>query len=267
MIVSRKWLPALIGSGALRPFLPALTAPFLEWDDALNLVTNPHWRGFSPPNVRWMLTTLYGGPYQPLSWLSYAFDYTLWGVNPAAMRATNFILHAGCAALLYLVTDALIERASPETSRRERTIAAAFAALCWAAHPLRVESVVWLTERRDVLSGFFYLLTILLYIREPRRPLPPLFSYCLAVLSKASVITLPLTLLLLDRWPLKRRSWKDKIPYFAISAAAGAAGLAGQLDTGMLRGSEVGLGERLAYFVYSTWWYAAKTVWPSDLSP
>ncbi|UPT73283.1 MAG: hypothetical protein M0D55_15550 [Elusimicrobiota bacterium] len=87
------------------------------------------------------------------------------------------------------------------------------------------------------------------------------------MLSKASVITLPLTLILLDRWILKRRTLLDKLPYLAISAAAGLAGLAGQLDTGMLRGAEVGAGERLALSLYSTAWYALKTVWPSGLSP
>ena len=151
MTSSRKTLPALIALAAILPFLPALNAPFLEWDDGLILTANPHWRGLSPSNVRWMLTSLFGGHYQPLTWLSYALDYSLWGANPAAMRATNFALHAAGAALFFLIIDALIERASPKSTPRERAFAAAFAALFWAVHPLRVESVVWLTERRDVL--------------------------------------------------------------------------------------------------------------------
>ncbi len=88
-----------------------------------------------------------------------------------------------------------------------------------------------------------------------------MFAFCLAVLSKASVLTLPLTLILLDRWPLRRRSWADKIPYFVIAGAAGVAGLAGQQAYGTLKGSGVGHG------IHSLWWYAAKTAWPSDLSP
>lgn len=258
---SRKVLLALLALGAIVPFLPALNAPFLEWDDAVNLARNPHWRGFSAVNVRWMLTTMFGGPYQPLSWLSYALDFTLWGANPAAMRATNYLLHGCSAALFFLIVEDLIKRASPSSSSRDRAAAALFAALLWAVHPLRVESVAWLTERRDVLSGFFYLLTILLYLRAPDKPLRPLISFCLAVLSKASVMTLPLTFLLLDLWPLRRRAWAEKLPYLAISAAAGLAGLAGQKAYGTLKGTQAALG------VHSLWWYAAKTAWPSGLSP
>lgn len=264
---SRKALLALLALAAIAPFLPALTAPFLEWDDAALLAENESWRGFTPANIRWMLTTTFGGPYQPLSWLSYALDFTLWGANPPAMRATSFLLHGGSAVLFFLIVEDLIGKASPSTSSRERLVPAMFAALFWAVHPLRVESVAWLTERRDVLSGFFYLLAVRLYLRDPDKPLRPLLAFCFAVLSKASVLTLPLTLLLLDRWPLGRRAWAEKIPYFLISAAAGVTGLAGQLGTGMLRGAEVGAGERLALGVRSLWWYAAKTAWPSELSP
>jgi len=264
---SRQALLLLLALAAVLPFLPALGGPFLEWDDGLNLAENPHWHGFSPANVRWMLTTMWSGPYQPLSWLSYALDFTLWGANPAALRMTNYALHAFSSVLLFLIVEALCRKAAPDTSPRERLIAALFSSLFWAVHPLRVESVVWLTERRDVLSGFFYLLAVLLYIRDPEKPLRPLLAYCLAVLSKASVITLPLTLLLLDRWPLRRRSWADKAPYLAISVAAGLAGLIGQQDSGTLKGLEVGAGARLALGIHSLWWYAAKTVWPAGLSP
>ncbi|MCM2305185.1 MAG: hypothetical protein NDJ72_10810, partial [Elusimicrobia bacterium] len=264
---TRTALLALLALGAALPFLPALNAPFLEWDDALLLAENARWRGFSAANVRWMMTTVFGGPYQPLSWLTYALDFTLWGANPAAMRAVNYALHACSSVLMFLIVEDLIRKASPSSAARERAAAALFAALFWAVHPLRVESVVWLTERRDVLSGFFYLLAVFFYLRDPEKPLRPLFAFCLAVLSKASVITLPLTLILLDRWVLRRRAWADKIPYLLIAAAAGVTGLAGQFDTGMLKGAEVGAGERLAFGVHSLWWYAAKTAWPSGLSP
>ena len=264
----------LIAAGAILPFLPALGAPFLDWDDALNLAGNPYWRGFTTPNIRWMLTTLYGGPYQPLSWLSYAFDFTVWGPNPIAMRATNLALHAGCAVLLFSIVETLIKIASPGSAARERTLAAAFAALCWATHPLRVESVVWLTERRDVLSGFFYLLAIFLYVRRRGGSLAPLLAFYCAVLSKASALTLPLTLLLLDAWPLgrlqrdKRGALLEKAPYFVVSLAVGLTGLAGQRTYGTLQGfDKVGAAERLALALHSFWWYAAKTVWPSSLSP
>jgi Tfp pilus assembly protein PilF len=264
---SRTALLALLALAAVLPFLPALQGGFLEWDDAALLAENPHWRGFTLANIRWMLTTVFGGPYQPLSWLSYALDFTLWGADPAAMRMTNHLLHGSSAVVFFLIVEDLIRKASPSTSSRDGAVAAAFAALFWAVHPLRAESVVWLTERRDVLSGLLYLLAVFFYLRDPAKPLRPLLAFCLAVLAKASVITLPLTLILLDRWPLRRRTWADKVPYLLIAAAAGVTGLAGQFDTGMLKGAEVGAGERLALGVHALGWYAAKTAWPSGLSP
>jgi len=262
---ARNAVLILLALGTVAPFLPALTAPFLEWDDAANLIQNDFWRGFSRENIRWMLTTMHGGPYQPLAWLSFAVDFTLWGANPTAMRAVNYALHSSSSVLFFLIVESLFQKAAPESSPRERLITALFSALFWAVHPLRVESVVWITERRDVLSVFFYLLAVFLYLRTPERPLRPLFVFCLAVLSKASVITLPLTLLILDRWPLRRRAWADKVPYFLIAIAAGLAGLAGQESAGTLKNA--GLGERLALGAHSLWWYAAKTAWPSGLSP
>ncbi len=264
---SRGVLLVLLALAAILPFLPCLNAPFLEWDDLYNLTQNPHWRGFSGDNVRWMLSTMDGGPYQPLAWLSFALDFTLWGADPAALRATSFALHGLSAVLLFLIVEELLREASPGGVRRETLAPALFASLLWAVHPLRVESVVWLTERRDVLCGFFYLLAVLLYVRDPKKPLRPLFAYCLAVLSKASALTLPLALMLLDRWPLRRRASADKLPYFAVSVAVGAAGLVGQDSVGMLKGADSSLGERLAIGVHSLWWYAAKTAWPSGLSP
>ena len=120
----RPTILVLLAVAAILPFLPALSAPFLEWDDIFNLTENGGWRGFSAANIRWMLTTMYGGPYQPLAWLSFALDFTVWGANPAAMRMTNYLLHASSSVLFFLIVEDLFKKASPSTSSRERTIAA-----------------------------------------------------------------------------------------------------------------------------------------------
>src|SRR5947207_15177004 len=106
------------------------------------------------------------GHYHPLSWMSLGLDYLLWGMNPAGYHAVNLLLHSANAVLFYFIARRLLARASGETDETTMRLGAAFAALVFAVHPLRVESVVWITERRDVLSGLFYLGSLLLYLRS-----------------------------------------------------------------------------------------------------
>ncbi len=243
-------MPWLIAILAIVPFLPALHGPFLSWDDIDNLVLNPMWKGFTLENVKWMLTNSHAGPYAPLSWLSYGLDFVLWGPDPVMMRMTNLLIHASSAVLLHQIASELIDD----------DFSPVFCALIWAVHPLRVESVVWLTERRDVLSCFFYLSAVLAYIRASK-PLLPLSFFCLAVLSKGSAITLPLSLIVLDAYRKKDIKLIRFLPYFAISLAFGLAGLLGQRNAGALHGfsPEIAL--------HSAWWYAVKTIVPAGLSP
>lgn len=267
-VATRRALPWLVAAAAVVPFLPAIGAPFLSWDDSVNFAENPFWRGFGGGNLRWMLTTFHGGPWQPLSWMSCGLDFLLWGASAPALRATNLALHAASSAVFFLLVRELAAKGAPSSSEGDRDAVAAFASLVWAVHPLRVESVVWVTERRDVLSGLFYLLSLLSYVRAPGRTRLPLLFFLLALLSKASTVTLPLTLMILDRWPLKRRALAEKTPYLAAAAAAGLVGLAGQRAAASLAGFEAaGAGLRLAVSLHSLGWYALKTVAPLGLSP
>jgi tetratricopeptide (TPR) repeat protein len=142
-------------------FWPAFGAQFVNWDDFDLLLGNPHFRGFGREHWAWMFTTNHVGPFQPLTWVSYACDHALYGLadgDPAAARgfhATSVALHAATACALHALARRLL--------RHE--IAAVVAALLFAVHPLRVESVVWVTERRDVLSGLFTVLTVLAWVR------------------------------------------------------------------------------------------------------
>lgn len=264
-------LPLLVAAAAALPFLPSLSGGFLEWDDALALVSHERWRGLSPSHLRWMLTTFHMSPWQPLSWLTYALDHAAWGMNPFGYRLTNLLLHAGGAALACALFAELLRAAAPKSSERDRSLAAAFGALFFAVHPLRVESVCWISERRDVLSVFFYLLALLLYARRARLG-GSLWAcglaFVAACLSKGSAITLPVTMLVLDWYPLKRRAWAEKIPFLAVSVAVGLIGVMGQTAFGDMRTLEqTGLGERLAISVYGLWFYLEKTVLPLRLSP
>lgn len=221
-----KWAPWLIFAWVFIVFLPVIGAGFVNLDDGGNFLNNPHFRGLDWARLRWMLTPAHQEHFQPLSWLTLALDYTLWGMNPAGFHLTNLLIHGANAVLFYFISLRLIKAAGAKV---EPIVAAALAALLFGLHPLRVESVAWVTERRDVLSGFFYLLTVLGYLRGV--PIGwTLAVYLMALLSKSMTVSLPVALLVLDVYPLKRlrdsasstKALKEKIP-FAILALAAAA--------------------------------------------
>src|SRR5437867_11690093 len=156
------WLiPAVVALVVIACFLPTLRNDFVLWDDDLNFTDNPSYRGLSWPQLHWLFTPGHGGHYQPLSWVTLGLDYTLWGMNPTGYHLTSLLLHAVNAVLFYHVVVVLLRRAAVTASAG----AAAVGALFFAIHPLRVESVAWASERRDVLSGLFYLATVLAYVR------------------------------------------------------------------------------------------------------
>lgn len=265
--------PILVFALTVLAFLPALRAGW-AWDDAANLVMNFGYRGLSLRNLRWMFTTTYMGPYQPFSWLSLAFDHALWNLSPAGYHLTSLLLHAANGALFFLIARELLEKMSPGAGERRIEAGALAAALFFSLHPLRAESAAWVTERRDVLSGFFALLATLAYIRKNTGRAFAL--YAAALLSKGSVLFLPLAWLALDQYPSRtlrspadwRKAAVKLAPFFALSLAAGVVAIYGQRHAGNLRGlSEHGVQERLAQSVIGLGFYLSKTLWPFDLSP
>ncbi len=235
-----------------------------------------------------MFTTVYGGPYQPLTWLSFAFDNAVWGLDPQGFHLTNLIIHTANAVLFYLISARLLKLAitdPPEASQTNLHIAAGFSALTFAIHPLRVESVAWLTERRDVLSGFFYLLAVLSYLgdgKQKRVRGTLIVLFICALLSKAIVITLPLVLLILDVYPLRRLSlnpmdWgstqpravlSEKVPLLSLALLFGLIGLFGQKAFGNMPSIEhYGWLQRTAQVFFGAMFYLQKTVLPHPLLP
>ena len=151
-----RWVPLLIAFITFAAFLPALQNEFVNWDDGKNLLDNPHYRGLGWNQLRWMWTTFHMGHYIPLTWMTFGLDYLLWGMNPFGYHLGNLLLHATNAAVFYFVVRRILQSALPgpfEQGQAALAVPAAFAALLFAIHPLRVESVAWATERRDVLSG------------------------------------------------------------------------------------------------------------------
>lgn len=277
-------------------YLPCLNADFVDWDDDKNIVGNTNFRGLAPGNLIWMFTTTHMGPYQPLSWLTLGMDYVVWGLNPRGYHLTNILLHAAGAGVLCLLTASILTRcqnsAPRPTSSLGVTLAAATAALAWALHPQHVESVAWVTERRDVLSGLLYLLCIWSYLQAHRSGLHEgthhwwlrlATAFCgLALLAKATAVSIPVVLLILDIYPLGRltgRFWTwhklpqrrlivEKFLYVLFSVLAVLVGFLGQFRSDAIRSlDEVGLTERLAIVGHAIAFYVSKAFWPVDLAP
>jgi tetratricopeptide (TPR) repeat protein len=223
-----------------------------------------------------------GGHYIPVTWLSFGLDYVLWGMRPAGYHATSVVLHGANAILFYFVARRLL-RAAVQADPRSLTLGAAAAALLFSLHPLRVESVAWATERRDVLMGFFSLLCVVAYLRAIDRDgggalhrgwhWTAVGLFGLALLSKSVVVGLPVVLLLLDVYPLRRsrtlfRLALEKIPFVLLAAAVAAVTLTVGAGHRLMTSIEtLGVIQRLAISAYALAFYLWKTVAPWPLSP
>jgi tetratricopeptide (TPR) repeat protein len=262
-LTEKAWLLApLIFILTFVVFLPALSADFVNWDDDKNFTDNVHYRGLGRTQVQWMWTTHHLGAYVPISWMTLGLDYLIWGMEPFGYHLTSLLWHCANAVLLYFIALALFGRSPPAI------LGACFAALVFAVHPLRAESVAWITERRDVVSGFFYLAAILLYLR--RRTRWALVCFMVAVFAKVMAVTLPAILLLLDVYPLRRygkRAWLEKLPFFAISLVGSALAFYALRHDGLTSIAELGWFQRIAIAIYGFAFYLRKTLVPIYLSP
>ena len=280
---SRLVLPVGLAVVTILVFAPTLGGEFLDWDDHVNFVDNPGYRGLDGPHLRWIATATLMGHYIPLTWLTLALNYLVGGMNPWGYHAVNVALHATNAVLVYLITRRLLAAALGAADRTTPPVSwgAAAAAALFALHPLRVESVAWITERRDVLSGLFYLLAVLTYLRaaesavlERRWHALSLSCFAAGLLSKASLMVLPAVLLLLDWYPLgrwrlgARQVLREKAGYVAL-ALVGAVVAVIALREGIRVTSYAsqGPGARAAMVAYSFFIYPARFLWPANLSP
>ncbi len=238
-------------------------ASFLQWDDAANLLTNDRWRGLSWEHLKWMWSTRHYGPWQPLSWFSWAVDFKLFGLDPDAFRRTNITFHAITAGIFFLACRRLL----PRESSTPLPLSAAGAALFFALHPLRVESVVWITERRDVLSGVLAVLSVYLWLLDRRRLSAVAFAG--AALSKGtSIAVLPFIFFIevfIRRQPA-RRTVASLLPHALIGIFAAAKNMGG-FQTGDLQGLDLGVVDRVLVSLSGSWFYLSKTFLPLNLSP
>jgi len=280
-------------------FAPDLRNGFVyTWDDAGYIAENAHIKSLSLETLSWAFFGVYANYWAPLTWLSLALDHAFWGLNPLGYHLTNNILHALNAGLFFLLVLQLLQRyVTVHHTEDKRTFLYSFnhafycsllAALFFAIHPLRVESVAWATERKDVLSLFFGIPAVMAYIKytesDEKHPgaLSFVFSrhywfavalFCLSLLSKSTLVTLPLVLLVLDWFPLDRvrRTNRKAIllekVVFMLIAGATAAIIFTAHQAVTMPFTESDILSRVLIAFKSVMHYLWFTIWPINLSP
>lgn len=282
---------AVVAAACSAVFAPVTGFDFVGIDDPVHFVRNAGFRGLGPEQLRWMFLEHHGSAgYDPLAWLTFGADYTLFGLDPGRFHATSLALYALCIFAFHRVALRVLALGGPGERVDGRALAAATAAtLVFALHPLRVESVAWLSERHGTLAMLFALVSSAWYLRiRTREPAHvaargawgwALLFYALALLSKSTVVLLPVAFLVLDIVPLRRAAWPptraelhdrivEKLPFFALAAAVGLLTIEARGRDGMwTSAAHFGLVDRLQQSALGLAYYVAKTGLPTDLSP
>jgi len=254
-------------------YLQVLRADFVNYDDDRYVTENPHVQsGLTAEGFKWAFNIGYEGNWTPLTWISHMLVRQIFGPGPAGPHAVNLLMHVANTLLLLLVLY-----------RMTRSLwKSAFVAALFAVHPMNVESVAWVAERKDVLSTLFWLLTMWAYVRYSEVPNSKRFAvmlvfFALGLMSKPTLMTLPFVLLLLDYWPLGRwadaprherwRLVRQKLPLFAMSLASSVVAYLAQQRGGAIRTvAELPLSSRITNALTAYVSYVAKMFWPAKLA-
>jgi protein O-mannosyl-transferase len=265
----------LLAASVLLVFGRTAQYDFVNYDDAKYFSANPQVQaGLTWASVAWAFQTGQTSNWHPLTWLSLMLDRELFGSGPMGPHLTNVLLHAANTVLLFI----LLNRITGAFWR------SAMVAALFALHPLRVESVAWISERKDVLSGLFFLLTLRMYVQYTRNTSPldyslALLFFLLGLMCKSMLVTLPLIMLLLDWWPLQRFSLEpsvrnsatpgrlllEKLPFLALSAVSSAATLVVQRHA-MPSLIHIPMGIRIVNAIVTYVRYLFKMLWPVNLA-
>jgi tetratricopeptide (TPR) repeat protein len=248
-------------------YAPVLWSDFVELDDWSYVYQNVHINtGLTPKNIAWCFTHGLGGNWHPLTAMSHMLDCTFFGLNARLHHAENLSFHCANVVLLFF----LVRRFG---NKDQTTIVAWIIAALFALHPLHVESVAWVAERKDVLSAFFFLLSVHAYfthVTERNKPAyyRSLLWFGLGLMAKPMLVTLPCVLLLLDFWPLQRTNWKillwEKWPFFAFTVADCVFTMLAQTTAGALM-QPVPWHARPGFVLQGYWFYVEKFFAPSNL--
>lgn len=269
------WVSVSLVLAVTAAYWPVSRLGFVRFDDPTYVTENPHiLSGLNWPAVKWALTSGYGANWHPLTWMSHMLDVQVFGFNAGPHHVVNVLLHAANTVLLFTV----MVRMTGAVWR------SAFVAAAFALHPIHVESVAWVAERKDVLSAFFWMLTLWAYAEYVRkagawRYTLVLALFALGLMAKPMVVTLPFALLLLDVWPLHRlelgERWlrsiallvREKIPLFVLSGASSVVTYLVQNQGGTVASSvRLPLAGRVANAVVAYLAYLGKAFWPLHLA-
>jgi tetratricopeptide (TPR) repeat protein len=258
------WIYAFLFLAAVAVYAQTAHFDFVNFDDPDYVTANPHVRGgFTAQNLAWAFSSGDAANWFPLTRLSHMLDYQLFGLASGWHHLTNVLLHALAVLLLFAFLNRATRRQWPS----------AWVAFLFALHPLHVESVAWVAERKDVLCALFAMLALWSYVRwvespSPRRYLIVVLAFALGLMAKPMIVTLPLVFLLVDVWPLGRGPrWREKIPFFAMSAASAIVTWLVQQAGGAVRTSEQFPwllrveNAAVSYVVYLSKWF-----WPARLA-
>ena len=283
-----RYAPAMVALFMLTilVYTPALKNDFVNWDDNKYVYENVKIKSLNLHSLNWMFTSYHASNWHPLTWFSHALDYTWWGLNPVGHHLTNIILHGLNTVLVLFLVMGLIMRAEEAREGTQTLKVAGVTALLFGLHPLRVESVAWIAERKDVLCAFFFLATLVCYgvytSSATKRYRWMWFSTCLflfllALMSKPMAVTLPVILLLLDHYPLRRLKFPlsanlspllEKIPFFVLGIASCAITIRAQQSGGAIVSFEhIPMDLRLLNALHALLFYLKQMFWPLDLVP
>ena len=299
---SRYWLAAAIAVMTFAAYLPSLRNEFVEWDDSTYIVENPFIRSINMIFLKRAFIEFYASNWHPLTWISHALDYAVWGLNPVGHHLTSIILHAFNTFIVVLLIMRLMQAKSGTavigqsvfSDERAVFITGGVTGLLFGLHPLHVESVAWIAERKDLLCALFFLLSMIWYIRYrrveeneevQRHSLSIFFErhyrlslgfFVMALLSKPMAVTLPVIFLIVDWYPFERiRSLKtfwtallEKLPFLALSLTSSIITILAQRAGGALTSMEViPLSTRVLVATKSLVAYIWKMIMPLNLIP
>jgi len=280
----------LLGTGivAFLAYMPSLAAGFLNWDDQFYVTNNPSIRSLDMDFIIWAFTSTEVANWHPLTWISYAVDYWLFGPGPFGFHLTNVILHSINTSLVFVLASELTRAAdggSGDTGALQwrRAVVGLVSALLFALHPIHVESVAWVSERKDLLYSLFYISGLITYIkyasggrRQPLFYISTLAAFALSLMGKPMAITFPAVLLILDYYPLRRLSVSreglrvlvEKIPFAAIAFTSALMAMFAQEKVGALASLDsVPVMMRVLVALRGYAFYIVKLLFPVDLAP
>jgi tetratricopeptide (TPR) repeat protein len=270
-------------------YLPTLQNDFVNWDDPKYVYENPYIQYIDFGFFKWMFTSFHASNWHPLTWISHAIDYAIWGLNPMGHHLTNIIFHGLNTFLVVILVIRLINYTNqtlpPLIESNLSIIAGVVTGFLFGIHPIHVESVAWVSERKDVLCAFFFLLSILYYLKYTSSTLKKqktlnysicLLLFILSLMSKPMAVTLPVVLIILDIYPLgrlnlrsaftsRRRVLMEKLPFLGLSLASSIITVIAQKTGGAIL--ETLPTDRILVAFSALRFYLLKMVWPSNLAP